>query len=59
MHRVVALFLLGPLVAQSQPGLNQVSSALRLCDGGMEIFSDPLLVANLRDDLRIGDESHQ
>lgn len=52
LHRVVTQFLLGPLVAQRQPGLNQISSALRLRDGGMEIFSDPLLAANLRDDLQ-------
>lgn len=52
LHPVVTLFLLGPLVAQRQPGLNQISSALRLSDGGMEIFSDLLLAANLRDDLQ-------
>lgn len=44
-------------MAESQPGPNQIMSALGLSDGGMEIFSDPLLAANLWDDLQIRDKS--
>lgn len=53
LHWVMTLFLLGPLMPESQPGLNQISSVLSLCDGSMEIFSDSLLAANLCDDLQI------
>lgn len=57
LHRVVTLLPLRPLMAESQPGLNQVSSTLSLRDGSMEIFSDTLLAANLWDDLKIREQS--
>lgn len=52
----MTLFLVGPLVAESQPGLHQIPSTLGVQDGGTEIFSDPLLTADLWDDLQTKDE---
>lgn len=56
---IVALFFGGPLLAQSQPGLDQIQNLFCLCDGHLETLSDPLLAGKLWQNLEETDASHQ
>ncbi len=56
---IVALLFGRPLAAQSQPGLGQTQNMFILCDGHLEILSDPLLAGKLRQDLEGIQMSHQ
>lgn len=55
---IVGLLLARPLMAQSQPALDQTQKSLILCDGQLEILSDPLLANNLSQDLNGKEASH-
>lgn len=56
---IVALLFGRPLAAQSQSGLGQTQNMFILCDGHLEILSDPLLAGRLRQNLEGIQVSHQ
>ena len=51
VHRVVTSLFDGPLVTQIHPGPGQSQELFLLCDGHLEILSDPLLAGELRQSL--------
>lgn len=56
---IVALLFGRPLATQSQPRLGQTQEMFILCDGHLEILSDPLLAGKFRQNLERRDMSHQ